>query len=310
MENGNKPKKTIGYLGLGKMGLNMALRLKEQGYEVIGWNRSEEGRKHAQNAGFEVFDTLGGLVNRLPLPRIVWLMVPSNAVDQMLASLVQCLDKGDTIIDGGNTYFGDTVTRSSLLKLRGLHFIDAGVSGGPGGARTGACVMVGGENDVVEKQEDIFRAIAAPGAYAHVGRAGAGHFVKMVHNGIEYGMMQALAEGFSTLKASPFNLDLKEVAHLYNNKSVIESRLVGWLEDAYEKFGVDLDDVTSTVAHTGEGEWTFKYARKMKIETPVLKQSLVFRKKSGDKPSYTGKVLSALRNSFGGHSVDGGIAKK
>ncbi len=310
MANERTPKKTIGYLGLGKMGLNMALRLKEQGYEVIGWNRSEEGRKQAKDAGFEVFDTLGGLAHRLPTPRIVWMMVPSNAVDQMLTALVQCLEKGDTIIDGGNSFFGDTVTRSSLLKLRGLHFIDAGVSGGPGGARTGACVMVGGENDDVEAQEDIFRAIAAPGAYAHVGRAGAGHFVKMVHNGIEYGMMQALAEGFEILKKSPFDLDLKEVAHLYNNRSVIESRLVGWLEDAYEKFGTDLDDVSSTVAHTGEGEWTVKFARKVKVQTPIIKQSFVFRKKSASKPSYTGKVLSALRNSFGGHSVDTDSSKK
>lgn len=303
-------KKTIGYLGLGKMGLNMVLRLKEAGYDVVGWNRSEEGRKKAAEAGVEVFDTLGGLVNRLPKPRTVWMMVPSDAIDQMLYSLVACLEKGDTIIDGGNSFFAETVTRSSLLKLRGLRFIDAGVSGGPSGARNGACVMVGGEDPDVKAHEDIFKAIAAPGAYAHMGRAGAGHFVKMVHNGIEYGMMQALAEGFATLKASPFDLDLKKVATLYNNKSVIESRLVGWLIDAYEKFGTDLDEVTSTVSHTGEAEWTAQFAKKMKVETPIIKQSLLFRKNSEQKPSYTGKVLSALRNAFGGHSIDSGSVKK
>jgi 6-phosphogluconate dehydrogenase len=181
--------------------------------------------------------------------------------------------------------------------------MDAGVSGGPGGARRGASVMVGGREEDFERLEDLFAAIAAPAAYQFFEGYGAGHFVKMVHNGIEYGMMQALAEGFTILKKSEYQLDLSKVAEIYNNGSVIESRLVGWLQSGLKVFGEDLKGVSGSVGHTGEGEWTVKTAEAMKIKADIIAAALEFRKKSASSPSYTGQVLSALRNQFGGHSL-------
>jgi len=293
----------IGYIGLGKMGVGMALRLREHGFKVAAFNRGEDGRKQARKKGLKVADSLEELVNALPKPRVLWLMVSSAGVDETLDKLIPLLSRDDTVIDGGNCFYEDTMRRANVLKRKGIHMLDAGVSGGPSGARRGACVMVGGEARLFKKFEHVFRSAAAPGALLYAGKSGAGHFVKMVHNGIEYGMMQAIAEGFEILKKSPFKLTLGQVAKLYNNRSVIESRLVGWLESAYKKYGENLKDISSTVAHTGEGEWTVKTAKKLGVTVDIIKASLEFRKNSAKKPRYAGKVLSALRNQFGGHSV-------
>jgi len=295
--------RTIGYVGLGKMGVNMCLRLKEKGIHVAAFNRGDEGRKAGRKKGLKVADSLEELVLSLPKPRVLWVMVSAGGVDELLKKLIPLLSRGDTVVDGGNCFYEDTIRRAKVLARRGIHFLDAGVSGGPRGARNGACVMVGGKKKNFDKLKPIFTAISAPGALLYAGKSGAGHFVKMVHNGIEYGMMQALAEGFEVLKKSPFALNLGEVARLYNNRSVIESRLVEWLESAYKAYGKDLKKASPIVAHTGEGEWTVKTAKKLKVPAKIIKESFRFRVNSPKNPRYAGKVLSALRNQFGGHSI-------
>jgi len=293
----------IGYIGLGKMGLNMVLRMKEKGHEVIAYNRGLEGRMHAKEAGVLALDNMEELMFALKVPRTIWIMVSHKAVDEVIGSILPFLEKGDTIIDGGNSFYKDSVRRAKEITKKGLNFLDIGVSGGPGGARKGACLMVGGEVADFEKYKKLFEDLSEPNAYSHMGKHGAGHFVKMVHNGIEYGMMQALAEGFSILKESSFNLNLKEVSRLYNHGSVVESRLVGWLHDGFEKFGEGLNDVSGTVAHSGEGEWTVKTGKKLGVYVPVIAKSFKFRVDSAKEPSYTGKILSAIRNQFGGHDI-------
>lgn len=297
----------IGYIGLGKMGMNMVLRMRGKGVDVLAFNRSEEPRDEARKAGVAVADSLQELVRGLPRPRTLWLMVSNSGVDTVLSEVSNYLAHGDTVIDGGNSFYKDSIRRSSELARKGIDFLDAGVSGGPKGAREGACIMVGGKKNVFEKYGKLFEDLAAPGAFAYVGKAGAGHFVKMVHNGIEYGMMQAIAEGFAVLKVSDFKLDLEKVAALYNHRSVIESRLVGWLEHAYEKHGANLDGISGSVAHTGEGEWTVAAAKELGIPAPVIEASFQFRVASAKNPSYAGRVLSALRNQFGGHEASSKI---
>lgn len=294
----------IGYIGLGKMGLNMVLRLKEKGHEVIAYNRSESPRIEAEKAGISTVASIDELVNQLPETKVVWLMVSHQGVDAVLGELLPHLKKGDIVIDGGNCNFNDSMRRAGELAGKGILFLDAGVSGGPKGAREGACVMVGGDSGAFDKVHAVFEDISAPGALRHVGGVGAGHFTKMVHNGIEYGMMQAIAEGFAVLKQSPFKLNLEKVADLYNHQSVIESRLVGWLESGFAKHGQDLNSVSGTVAHTGEGAWTVTTAKEWGIEVPIIEGALEYRKQSEKKPSYIGKVLSLLRNQFGGHSFE------
>lgn len=230
-------------------------------------------------------------------------MVPNNAVDEVLKELVPILDKGDTVIDGGNSFYKDSIRRGDELQNRGIRFLDVGVSGGPNGARHGACMMIGGDKKRFLELQDLFIDLTLPDSFKFFGKAGAGHFVKMVHNGIEYGMMQAIAEGFEVMKKSDFNLNLQNVADLYNHGSVIESHLVGWLESGFKKYGESLEDVSGTVAHTGEGKWTVEAAKELGIETPIIEGSYNFRVNSKDKPSFTGKILSMLRNQFGGHSM-------
>jgi len=293
----------LGYIGLGKMGYNMTLRLHEKGHNVLAYNRSEEPRKEIEKEiGIQTTASLSEFKS-LPTPRTIWLMVSNPAVDQVLKDLLPFLDKGDTFIDGGNSFYKDSVRRAKELAKKGIHFLDVGVSGGPNGARNGACLMIGGDKSRFLELQNLFADLALPDAFKFFGKAGAGHFVKMVHNGIEYGMMQAIAEGFEVMKKSDFNLNLEDVADLYNHGSVIESRLVGWLESGFKKYGEDLKDVSGTVAHTGEGKWTVEAAKELGIETPIIEGSYNFRVHSKEKPTFIGKVLSMLRNQFGGHSV-------
>ncbi|MDO8590748.1 MAG: decarboxylating 6-phosphogluconate dehydrogenase [bacterium] len=293
----------IGYIGLGKMGVNMVLRMREKGYDVLAYNRSPEPREEAHKVGIDVASSVKELFGNLSKPRTVWLMVSNAGVDAVLREVLKYLERGDTVIDGGNSLYKDSIRRAGELEKRGIEFLDVGVSGGPKGAREGACIMAGGKKKVYEKYESLFADLSAPGACAYMGKSGAGHFVKMVHNGIEYGMMQAIAEGFAVMKASDFKLDLEKVANLYNHRSVVESRLVGWLANAYEKYGSDLSEVSGSVAHTGEGEWTVQAGKELGVSVPIIEGAFKFRVASAKKPSYIGQVLSALRNQFGGHEV-------
>ena len=282
-------RKEIAIIGLGKMGKNMRARLEEKDWKVLGFDKNPALKK---------------LVKNLSRPRIAWLMVPSGKpVDEVINGLVKFLEKGDIIIDGGNSFYKDSVKKAKKLAKKGIEFLDVGVSGGPEGARKGACLMIGGKKEIFEKLGHLFRDLAQKEGFQYVGKSGAGHFVKMVHNGIEYGLMQSIAEGFNLMKNSPFNLDLKKIAALYNKGSVIESRLIGWLEKSFQKHGQDLKNVSGKVGATGEGEWTVKTAKKLKVPVKIIEESVSFRKHSQKKPSYTGKILSSLREQFGGHGV-------
>lgn len=298
-------KMKIGYIGLGKMGLNMVERLLEFGYEVVANNRSEEPIKAAEKLGAEAAYSVAEVVDKSgdAGSRTIWLMVPWKAVDGVLDELLPLLSKGDTIIDGGNSPYKESVKRHEKLAAAGIDFLDVGVSGGPAGARNGACCMVGGVSETYKKYEELFKDLSVENGYGYMGRGGAGHFTKMVHNGIEYGMMQAIGEGFEVMKKSNFDLDLKEVTKVYTNGSVIESRLISWLKSAYEKHGAELDGISGEVSHSGEGQWTVDAAKELNVPVKVIEDSLEFRKQSQGNPSYTGQVVSALRNEFGGHDV-------
>ena len=281
---------------------------------MAAYNRHAEKLTDVAVEGVAGVTDVGQLIGQLTLPRVVWLMVTAGqAVDELLfgpQGLAQHLGRGDVVIDGGNANFNDSVRRASELAKRGIRFLDVGVSGGPAGARHGACLMIGGDATAYAWLEPLFRDLAVPQGYAYLGEAGAGHFAKMVHNGIEYGMMQSLAEGFAVLQKSRFGYDLAALAGLYNNGSVIESHLVEWLKRAYEAHGLKLADVSGSVAHTGEGEWTVKTAKALKVPVPIIEGSYKFRVKSAKVPSYTGKILSALRNQFGGHELKAKSAKR
>ena len=293
----------LGYIGLGKMGYNMVELLLDKHYQVVVYNRSMEPAKRIARRGAQPADSVRSLVAALEPPRLVWLMVPYQAVDDVLKEIVPLLAKGDVVIDGGNSPYKESMRRAAELGKKGIDFLDAGTSGGPGGARTGACIMVGGNKEVFRKHEQLFHDLSAENGYAYFGTSGTGHFVKMVHNGIEYGMMQALAEGFAVMKASPFGLDMVAIADLYNHRSVIESRLVSWLKTAFEQYGTELKDISGSVAQSGEGMWTVEAAKELGIPVPVIKEALEFRLASQKNPSYTGQVVSALRHQFGGHEV-------
>jgi len=300
-------RKEVGLVGLGKMGGNIARQLLKKGWRVHGYNRSIGVTKDLAKEGVKISYSLAELAAQLSPPRLIWLMVPAGKETEQVifgpAGLVHSLKRGDIIIDGGNSFYRDSVRRAERLRKRGIRFLDVGVSGGPSGARYGASLMVGGEKKIFKLAEPLFRDLAIEGGYAYLGPSGAGHFVKMIHNGIEYGMMQAIAEGFTILKRAKYKLSLKDVAQIYNHGSVIESRLVGWLNEAFQIYGEDLRGVSGRVGHTGEGEWTVKTAKEEGVKAKVIEEALKFRLRSEKAPSYTGRILSALRNRFGGHQV-------
>lgn len=296
-------KKELGYVGLGKMGYGMVERLLEKGYSVTVFDRNEQAVDALVAKGAKKATSLPELAQTMSSPKTVWVMVPHTAVDSVLQELTPHLSASDVVIDGGNSPYLDSIRRAQQLETSSISFIDVGVSGGPSGARNGACLMVGGKRELYDAYEELFRDIAHDTAYAYMGASGSGHFVKMVHNGIEYGMMQSLAEGFSLLKNSEFSLSLKEVARVYNTESVITSRLTDWLLRAYDVHGDALEDVSGEVGSTGEGAWTVEVAHRLQVPVPAIESALHFREASQGNPSYTGKVLSALRNQFGGHSL-------
>lgn len=293
----------IGFVGLGKMGKGIVLHLLEQGVKVVVWNRSQDDVDEVAKFGAIPAKNHKELVEKLRSPRIIWIMVPQGApVDEMIDKLLPYVNKNDLIIDGGNSFYKDTLRRGKKLKGK-VHFMDIGTSGGPGGARNGACLMIGGNKKDYERVEKILKMIAAPKALGLFGDLGAGHFAKMVHNGIEYGMMQSVAEGAAVLKRSKLNLDLVEIFRVYNNQSVIESRLVGWAEEAFKE-DPDLKDISSKIDSTGEGEWTINTAKELKVKTPVIEKSFKVRQRSNAlSEDFSDKVVSALRGKFGGHPV-------
>ncbi len=297
----------VGVAGLGKMGAGLALNMLEHGWDVVGYNRSPEKVEELEPHGITGAYSLEEMVAALRPPRTVWLMLTAGTpVDAVLlgeGGLIDLLEPGDLVIDGGNSRFSDAPPRAEKLAGRGIRYMDCGTSGGPAGARDGACLMIGGRPEDFSAIEPLFADVALPGGYRFFEGHGAGHFVKMVHNGIEYGMMQAIAEGFAMMRESEYGLDLSAVADVYQHGSVIESRLVGWLAEAFELWGEDLDDVSGMVGHTGEGAWTVAHARDNGLEARVIEGALEFRKESERNPSYAGQLLSAMRNRFGGHSV-------
>ncbi len=302
-ESKGASKGTVGIIGLGKMGAGLARNARDKGWTVVGFNRSAASVKELSREGIVPAYTLPELVAALPCPRTLWLMVPHQSVDAVLEELMPLLSPLDTIIEGGNSPYLDSIRRHAKANERGIGFLDAGVSGGPSGARTGACIMVGGDRVLYERYENLFRDLSVPEGYLYAGGPGAGHFVKMVHNGIEYGMMQAIAEGFEIIKRSSLNIAVGPVAELYNHGSVIESRLIRWLAQAYAKAGPELSEYSGSVAASGEGAWTVEEARRLGVPALIIEGALNFRTQSQQSPSYAGRVLSALRNQFGGHDT-------
>lgn len=301
-------KKQIGLIGLGKMGYALALNLRDKGWDVVVYNRTISKVEEIQKEGVRGAKSLKELVDVLDGPRVIWTMLTAGEATKSIlfekGGLKELLNEGDIVIEGGNSKFYEDEANAKQLAEKGIQYIDVGVSGGPSGARNGACLMIGGEKQTFEYLEELFKDLSKPNAYKFFNGYGAGHYVKMVHNGIEYGMMQAIAEGFNLMKSSDYKLNLIEVADIYNNGSVIESRLVGWLRNGFEKYGEDLKDVSGTVEALGEGLWTVETAKSSNIEVKIIEESVIFRDQSKVNPSYTGRILSALRNMFGGHSID------
>jgi 6-phosphogluconate dehydrogenase len=296
----------LGMIGLGRMGANMTERLVLGGHQVVTYDRSAEAIQRVVDKGATGAASLADFVKKLSPPRAIWLMVPSgDPVDQTIDQLLPNLTKGDIIIDGGNSNYKDSIRRAEKLKAHGMHFIDAGTSGGIWGLQNGYCMMVGGEKEIVGRLEPIFVTLAPKDGYLHAGPNGAGHFVKMVHNGIEYGMMQAYGEGFELLKASQFDLDLAKISHLWNQGSVVRSWLLELCESAFEK-DPKLDSIKGYVEDSGEGRWTVIEAIERGVSATVLAHSLFARYASRQQDAFSNKVIAALRNEFGGHAVKKG----
>ncbi|CAN5746621.1 decarboxylating 6-phosphogluconate dehydrogenase [soil metagenome] len=294
----------LAIVGLGRMGGNMARRLHHAGHRVIAYNRSRDKTDEIISEGLEGGFDAAAVADMLKAPRIVWLMVPAGeATEQTMEEFAAHLEPGDTIIDGGNANFKDSKRRHALLKERGIDFVDAGISGGIWGLKNGYGTMVGGEREAVKRLEPIFRDLAPEGGDVHCGPPGAGHYVKMIHNGIEYGLMQAYAEGFEILHASEYPIDLEAVAKAWMNGTVIRSWLLELLGLAFEQHGEGMGDIRGWVADSGEGRWTVQEAIDLDVPAHVITLSLMTRFRSRQEESYSARVLAALRQQFGGHAV-------
>ncbi len=294
----------IGFIGLGRMGANMVRRLLLDGHEVVAYNRTPEKTTEIAGEGAVASFSIAELVGALEKPRAVWLMVPAgDATEAQIAELLEHLEPGDTIIDGGNTNFHDDVRRHKELAEHGIGYVDAGTSGGIWGLKLGYCLMVGGDVAAVDPLVPIFTSLAPAGGYLHMGGPGAGHYVKMVHNGIEYGLMQAYAEGFEIMHASDYELDLAAISELWMQGSVVRSWLLELAGRAFRANGQDLANLKGFVADSGEGRWAVQEAIDHDVPAPVITLSLLTRLRSRQEDSYGAKVLAALRNEFGGHAV-------
>jgi 6-phosphogluconate dehydrogenase len=285
------------------MGANMVTRLLERGHEAVVYARRPEVRQEAAAKGAVPAASLAELVERLAPPRVVWMMVPAgDAVEQTIAEVAPRLAKGDVLVDGGNSYYKDSMRRAAAAKERGLFYVDAGTSGGIWGLQVGYCMMVGGDPQAVKIVEPLCLALAPEGGYLHAGPSGAGHYVKMIHNGIEYGMLQAYAEGFAVLHAAPFKFDLRAISALWNHGSVVRSWLLELAERAFAQ-DPEIKGIKGYVADSGEGRWTVQEAIERDVPAPVITLSLLQRLRSRQDENFGDKVIAALRNQFGGHPV-------
>lgn len=294
----------IGLIGLGKMGYNLALNMMDHNHQVVAFDLDKNAVERLEQAGAKGASSITDLVSKLDTPRVVWLMVPhGKPVDNLIDQLTPLLSKGDIIIEAGNSFYKESIRHAEELSKHGIQFFDVGTSGGMDGARHGACYMIGGDAEVFKTIEPIFRDTAVPNGYVYTGRAGSGHFCKMVHNGVEYGMMAAIGEGFEVLDKGPFDFDFAEVAKCWSNGSVIR----GWLmELAEQAFRQDprLDGIKGIIHSSGEGQWTVQEALDVQAATPIITLSLLMRYRSQEADTFNGKVQAALRNQFGGHAVE------
>lgn len=294
----------IGLVGLGKMGLNLGKNLIDNNHKVVGFDLNINAVNELKEYGSEGTTELKELIEKLPSPRIVWVMVPHQVVDKVLNDIKPLLTKGDIVIEAGNSHYKESVRRYTEFKENEIHYLDCGTSGGVSGARNGACYMVGGDKEAWDIVEPIFKDTAVENGYLYTGKSGSGHYTKMVHNGIEYGMMAAIGEGFEVLAESEYDFDYEAVAKLWNNGSVIRSWLMELTQNAFSK-DENLDKIRGVMHSSGEGKWTVEEALNLQVAIPVITASLMSRYTSlkGDE-TFTGKVVAALRNEFGGHSVE------
>jgi 6-phosphogluconate dehydrogenase len=295
----------IGMIGLGRMGMNMARRLLKGRHQVIAYNRTPDRVKEILREGAKGAYSLEELVEKLAPPRAVWLMLPAGKpVDDHIKELRHLLDSDDIVLDGGNSYYKDDIRHEQDLTPSGIYYVDVGVSGGIWGLKIGYCLMIGGERRIIRYLEPLFRTLAPKDGYLYCGKTGAGHFVKMIHNGIEYGMMAAYGEGFEILKASPYGegFDFAKIAHLWNQGSVVRSWLLELAEAAFKK-DRDLASISGYVEDSGEGRWTVQQAIDAAVPAPVIASSIFQRFRSRQADAFSDKVLAALRHEFGGHEV-------
>jgi len=294
----------IGIVGLGKMGYQLALNMRDNHIDIVAYNRSHGKVDKIQKEGVNVAYTLEELTAALKPPRVIWLMVPAgDAVDDVITELMPLLDQDDLIVDGGNSNYKNTLSRGERLKTHNIRFMDVGTSGGTTGARNGACMMIGSSIKDFVLLEAVFKAICVDDGYSHVGPVGSGHYVKMVHNGVEYAMMQAIGEGFEILEAGPYDVDHEAVAKVWNNGSIIESFLMGLTQNAFSK-DAKLEDIIGKVDSSGEGLWTLQEALDLNVPVPAIADSIFARYRSHQDNTFSNRLLAALRNEFGGHAVE------
>ncbi|MGG3918446.1 phosphogluconate dehydrogenase (NAD(+)-dependent, decarboxylating) [Parageobacillus thermoglucosidasius] len=293
----------VGLIGLGKMGLNLGKNLIDHQHEVVAFDVNANAVEEIKKYGAKGASSLKELVLSLETPKVLWIMVPHTVVDSVLSEITPLLSKGDIVIDGGNSHYKESIRRYHELKEMGIHFMDAGTSGGMEGARNGACYMVGGDPEAWNIVEPLFRDTAVENGYLYTGKAGSGHFLKMVHNGIEYGMMAAIGEGFEILEKSEFDYDFEKVARVWNHGSVIRSWLMELTERAFSK-DAKLESIKGIMHSSGEGKWTVETALDLQTAAPVIAMALLMRYRSLESDTFTGKVVAALRNEFGGHTVE------
>ncbi len=292
----------IGLIGLGKMGYNLALNFISKGFEVIAFD-ANKANGHSKD-GIKMAESISGLCQALPKQKMVWLMVPADgAVDKVIENLLPHLTVNDIIIDGGNSHYKQTILRAHEIEKQGIHLLDCGTSGGVNGALHGVCTMVGGKKEIAVQCEKIFKSISVPDGYLYCGKSGSGHFVKMIHNGIEYGMMQSIAEGLEILHRFDEQVDLAGVTKLWNHGSVVRSWLMELAHNALIK-DQNLESIKGTMHSSGEGKWTVETALEMGVPAPVITMSLLMRYRSQTTDTFSGKVVAALRNEFGGHAVE------
>ena len=290
-------------IGLGKMGLNLSLNLQEHNIHLVGYDVSEEVRKEAKEKGLQIEESIDLLLNELGEKKIVMLSTPSGEItNTLIQKLCEKLDANDILIDSGNSYFKDSIMNYEAAKEKGIYFLDCGTSGGMEGARNGACLMIGGDKEAFQEVEEIFEKLACDKGYLYTGRAGSGHYLKMVHNGVEYGMMQAIGEGFDILNASDYDFNFEEVASNWNHGSVVRSWLMELVQESFEK-DPKLDNIKGIVDASGEGKWTIEEALHLNIPVPAIASALFARNTTKIDDSFSAKVVATMRHGFGGHDV-------